>query len=138
MSASLLQFLHRARSWHSSPLHGKVDAFEAGLCSWLTAINYKCIVEGDSSLRRVPVEGQRDKHFRWNMLKHKLWGVREPELWVVLGMSDKATSPSVHGSKSQQPFLDQGLADSLSLILRQYRDGSKSIPVWRAIGKGHG
>ncbi|RLD02344.1 MAG: hypothetical protein DRI46_00875 [Chloroflexi bacterium] len=81
---------------------------------------------------------QSEKHLRWNKLKHKLQGVSEPELSAVFRMSDETTSLRIHFSQPRQAFLYRSLVDPLSLVFKNHRKRSKSIPARRAIGNGPG
>ena len=65
------------------------------------------------------IEGQGKEYLLRHVRKHQFRRVPETEFAVVIRMSDKATTPCIHASEPCKPFLDQRLADALSLIRRQ-------------------
>ncbi len=62
---------------------------------WL-AIRFETFVESDGALRITPIERQHEEDLPRHALKYKSRKVLEPEFPVVIGMSDKTTSLSIH------------------------------------------
>jgi hypothetical protein len=104
----------------------------------LLAIRFESFVESDRALGNISVERQCEKDFRWDSLEPESAYVLESELLVVLRMSYETTAARMHVPQLCQSFADQGFANALTLVFRQNRNRSKSVPVLRAVRNDDG
>jgi hypothetical protein len=106
-------------------------------CTVLLAIRFECQVKLNDALRNMAIQRQGEEDLLRYALADKAPDVLEPEAPVVLRMSHEAASPGTKVFQTQYPFLYQRAANASSLVLRQDRHRSKSIPVRGPVGNRH-
>lgn len=87
------------------------------------------VMKSNSSLRHPAIKRQGEKNLLRNALKHQARDILKPEFCVVFRMPNEATSLRTHGFQTGQSFLYQRFANALPLVLRQYRNRPKTVPV---------
>lgn len=103
----------------------------------LLAIRFECQVKLNDALRNMAIKRQGEEDLFRYSLADKPPDVLETEAPVVSRMTHEAASPGTKGFQTQHPFLYQRAANASSLVLRQYRHRSKSVPVRGPVGNRH-
>ena len=62
----------------------------------LLPIRFECVVEGDGAMRSMAIERQSEEELLRHSPKHKFRHILEPEFPVVIRMSNKTTTLSIH------------------------------------------
>ena len=78
----------RTLVWHGTFVQVR---WNEGLANGLESV-----VECDGAMRSMPVERQSEENLLWHSLKHQFRHILEPEFPVVIRMSNKTTTLSIH------------------------------------------
>ena len=97
------------------------------------SVGSKPFVKYYFTLRETAVKRESKKHFRGNAFEAQAGNISKAEFRVILRVSDQAAAPGAQGLQAGQAFPDQGCANSLTLEIRQHRDGPQPVPTRRAV-----
>src|SRR5574341_42828 len=106
-------------------------------CAPMLAICFESFVKLNRALWNWAIKHQsEEKLFRHSRVS-KAPNVLEPKAPIVIRMSHKAASPGAKAFQPREPLQDQSTANTLPLVVGQYRYRPKAIPVRRTIGDLH-
>jgi len=86
----------------------------------------------------VRLEWQRKKVLLGNTFKNQVREIPETEAFIVPGVTYKYAASCAGRSQQSQAFTDQSFSNTLFLVVWQYRDRAKAMPIAAMAGNSHG
>jgi len=90
-------------------------------------------VKDHGALNLFFIIGQDEKDHLLNTLVDQIRVVPEPKLLIIIRITHQGTPLRAPGFHNDQPFMNKGYSNTLSLIIRQDGDGAESVPAGASV-----